>query len=99
MFFFCLVTPCNEYISGNYYSHNQPLPEPESPPRGGEGRFRRKIAALRDADGRRSSYASRSQSNDHMALLSRGAYMPDELEQIGGKERKNTINKFEFKNQ
>uniref|UniRef100_A0A915MJ94 Protein kinase domain-containing protein n=1 Tax=Meloidogyne javanica TaxID=6303 RepID=A0A915MJ94_MELJA len=76
------ITPCNEYISGNYYSHNQPLPEPESPPRGGEGRFRRKIAALRDADGRRSSYASRSQSNDHMALLSRGAYMPDELEQI-----------------
>uniref|UniRef100_A0A1I8AXI3 Uncharacterized protein n=1 Tax=Meloidogyne hapla TaxID=6305 RepID=A0A1I8AXI3_MELHA len=76
------ITPCNEYIGGNYYPHNQPIPEPESPPRGGEGRFRRKMTALRDADGRRSSYASRSQSNDHMALLSRGAYMPDELEQI-----------------
>ena len=88
------MTPGNEYSTnaGNaaaaaaYFSSNSgpPLPEPESPPTR-ENRFRRRISALRDADGRRAQYATRSQSNDHLFMLSRGGYGPssDELEPIG----------------
>jgi hypothetical protein len=80
-----LITAGNEYsaaggggasLMGPYY----PLPEPESPPR--ENRFRRRMAALRDADGRR-AHATRSQSNDHLFMLSRGFAMPgDDLEPV-----------------
>lgn len=78
-------------ISPSYYSTNAPpIPEPESPPR--ENRFRRRISALRDADGRRAQYATRSQSNDHLFMLSTGGRgyggigAPDEMDQqIGAK--------------
>uniref|UniRef100_A0A914I4A8 Protein kinase domain-containing protein n=1 Tax=Globodera rostochiensis TaxID=31243 RepID=A0A914I4A8_GLORO len=61
----------NDYAAGGvfYGQHHAPMPEPDSPP--GGGRYRRRIGAtLRDADGRRAAYATRSQSNDHLCALS-----------------------------
>uniref|UniRef100_A0A183BT80 Protein kinase domain-containing protein n=1 Tax=Globodera pallida TaxID=36090 RepID=A0A183BT80_GLOPA len=65
----------NDYAAGGvfYNQHHAPVPEPDSPP--GGGRYRRRIGAtLRDADGRRAAYATRSQSNDHLCTLSSRAY-------------------------
>ncbi|KAL3090083.1 hypothetical protein niasHS_006535 [Heterodera schachtii] len=63
----------NDFSGGAFFSqHHAPLPEPDSPPGGAGGRYRRRIGAtLRDADGRRAAYASRSQSNDHLCMLPR----------------------------